>query len=97
MVSKPQASPKRLASIASESRDAEGAGYERFHPHMTKTALISGITGQDGSFLAELLLEKDYQVYGIIRRSSSFNTDRIDHLYRIRTRKARASVWSTET
>src|SRR5690349_25093768 len=48
---------------------------------MSKTALISGITGQDGSFLAELLLEKDYEVYGIIRRSSSFNTDRIDHLY----------------
>jgi GDPmannose 4,6-dehydratase len=48
---------------------------------MTKTALISGITGQDGSFLAELLLEKDYDVYGIIRRSSSFNTERIDHLY----------------
>jgi GDPmannose 4,6-dehydratase len=48
---------------------------------MTKTALISGITGQDGSFLAELLLEKGYEVYGIIRRSSSFNTDRIDHLY----------------
>src|SRR5712691_6963598 len=48
---------------------------------MTKTALISGITGQDGSFLTELLLEKGYEVYGIIRRSSSFNTDRIDHLY----------------
>jgi GDPmannose 4,6-dehydratase len=48
---------------------------------MAKTALISGITGQDGSFLTELLLEKDYDVYGIIRRSSSFNTDRIDHLY----------------
>jgi GDPmannose 4,6-dehydratase len=48
---------------------------------MTKTALISGITGQDGSFLAEVLLEKGYDVYGIIRRSSSFNTDRIDHLY----------------
>jgi GDPmannose 4,6-dehydratase len=48
---------------------------------MTKTALISGITGQDGSFLAELLLEKGYDVYGIIRRSSSFNTERIDHLY----------------
>ena len=48
---------------------------------MTKTALISGITGQDGSFLTELLLKKGYQVYGIIRRSSSFNTDRIDHLY----------------
>jgi GDPmannose 4,6-dehydratase len=48
---------------------------------MPKTALISGITGQDGSFLAELLLDKGYQVYGIIRRSSSFNTNRIDHLY----------------
>ncbi len=48
---------------------------------MTKRALITGITGQDGSFLTELLLEKDYEVYGIIRRSSSFNTDRIDHLY----------------
>src|SRR5882762_7895815 len=48
---------------------------------MAKTALISGITGQDGSFLAELLLDKGYDVYGIIRRSSSFNTDRIDHLY----------------
>jgi GDPmannose 4,6-dehydratase len=46
-----------------------------------KKALISGITGQDGSYLAELLLEKDYEVYGIIRRSSSFNTGRIDHLY----------------
>ncbi|HEY6329604.1 MAG TPA: GDP-mannose 4,6-dehydratase [Blastocatellia bacterium] len=44
-------------------------------------ALITGITGQDGSFLAELLLEKGYEVYGVIRRSSSFNTDRIDHLY----------------
>jgi GDPmannose 4,6-dehydratase len=48
---------------------------------MTKRALITGITGQDGSFLAELLLEKGYEVYGVIRRSSSFNTERIDHLY----------------
>src|SRR5207253_7122247 len=48
---------------------------------MAKIALISGITGQDGSYLAEFLLEKDYQIYGIIRRSSSFNTERIDHLY----------------
>jgi GDPmannose 4,6-dehydratase len=48
---------------------------------MTKRALITGITGQDGSFLTELLLKKGYEVYGIIRRSSSFNTDRIDHLY----------------
>lgn len=45
------------------------------------TALITGITGQDGSFLAEFLLEKGYQVHGIIRRSSSFNTGRIEHLY----------------
>ena len=46
-----------------------------------KTALITGITGQDGSYLAELLLEKGYVVHGIKRRSSSFNTDRIDHLF----------------
>ncbi|HBC20555.1 MAG TPA: GDP-mannose 4,6-dehydratase [Porphyromonadaceae bacterium] len=46
-----------------------------------KTALITGITGQDGSFLAELLLDKGYEVHGIIRRSSSFNTSRIEHLY----------------
>ena len=48
---------------------------------MPKKALITGITGQDGSYLAELLLAKDYEVHGIIRRSSSFNTARIDHLY----------------
>ena len=47
---------------------------------MRKKALITGVTGQDGSYLAELLLEKDYEVHGIIRRSSSFNTGRIDHL-----------------
>lgn len=46
-----------------------------------KTALITGITGQDGSYLAELLLEKKYEVHGIVRRSSSFNRERIDHLY----------------
>lgn len=46
-----------------------------------KKALITGITGQDGSYLAELLLEKGYEVHGVIRRSSTFNTDRIDHLY----------------
>jgi GDPmannose 4,6-dehydratase len=46
-----------------------------------KRALITGITGQDGSYLTELLLEKDYEVHGIIRRSSTFNTDRIDHIY----------------
>lgn len=46
-----------------------------------KTAMITGITGQDGSYLAELLLEKGYEVHGIMRRASSFNTNRIDHLY----------------
>ena len=49
-----------------------------------KRALLTGITGQDGSYLAELLLAKGYEVHGIIRRSSSFNTARIDHLYRDR-------------
>lgn len=48
---------------------------------MRKKALITGVTGQDGSFLAEFLLAKDYEVYGIIRRSSSFNTGRIEHIY----------------
>ncbi len=48
---------------------------------MAKRALITGITGQDGSYLAELLLAKGYEVHGLIRRSSSFNTERIDHIY----------------
>ncbi len=47
-----------------------------------KRALITGITRQDGSYLAELLLGKGYEVHGVIRRSSSFNTDRIGHLYK---------------
>ena len=48
---------------------------------MTKRALITGITGQDGSYLAELLLSKGYDVYGVVRRSSSFNTERLDRIY----------------
>ena len=48
---------------------------------MTQKALITGITGQDGSYLAEFLLSKNYEVHGLIRRSSTFNTDRIDHIY----------------
>ena len=48
---------------------------------MTKVALITGVTGQDGAYLSELLLSKGYEVHGIKRRSSLFNTDRIDHLY----------------
>ena len=48
---------------------------------MSKVALITGVTGQDGAYLSELLLNKGYEVHGIKRRSSLFNTDRIDHLY----------------
>jgi GDPmannose 4,6-dehydratase len=47
-----------------------------------KRALLTGVTGQDGSYLAEFLLQKDYEVHGIIRRASSFNTDRLDASYR---------------
>jgi GDPmannose 4,6-dehydratase len=63
------------------------ANSDDAHPYLprvegtTKRALITGISGQDGSYLAELLLEKGYEVHGIVRRSSSFNTHRIDHLY----------------
>ena len=49
---------------------------------MKKIALITGVTGQDGAYLAELLLNKNYEVHGIKRRASSFNTSRIDHLYK---------------
>ena len=48
---------------------------------MTRVALITGITGQDGSYLAELLLSKGYEVHGLIRRASTFNTARIEHIY----------------
>tara|TARA_B100000768_G_C11244821_1_gene361258 strand:- start:354 stop:548 length:195 start_codon:yes stop_codon:yes gene_type:complete len=48
---------------------------------MSKVALITGVTGQDGSYLAEFLLEKGYVVHGLKRRSSNFNTKRIDHIY----------------
>ena len=49
---------------------------------MAKVALITGVTGQDGSYLSEFLLSKGYEVHGIIRRASTFNTSRVDHLYR---------------
>jgi GDPmannose 4,6-dehydratase len=68
--------PGRVAGHDAETRrhtDDRGA--------MTKTALITGITGQDGAYLAELLLERGYVVHGIKRRASLFNTDRVDHLY----------------
>lgn len=54
---------------------------------MSKTALITGITGQDGSYLAELLLDKGYVVHGLVRRSSTFATERIDHIYQDRHKK----------
>ena len=50
-------------------------------PNTRKVALITGVTGQDGSYLAEFLLEKGYEVHGIKRRSSQFNTQRVDHIY----------------
>jgi len=59
---------------------------------MTKKALITGITGQDGSYLTEFLLDKGYEVYGIIRRSSSFNTERIDHIYQDSHEKRRKLI-----
>jgi transposase-like protein len=66
---------------------ASNLEFETVHPKhrkasvAVKKALITGITGQDGSYLAELLLAKGYEVHGIIRRASTFNTERIDHLY----------------
>ncbi len=61
-----------------------------------KVALITGITGQDGSYLAEFLLEKGYEVHGIKRRASSLNTQRIDHLYRDRHDIEKESEPSTQ-
>ena len=60
---------------------------------MGKVALITGITGQDGAYLAEFLLNKGYMVHGIKRRASSFNTDRIDHLYVDPHTEDAASSW----
>jgi GDPmannose 4,6-dehydratase len=57
-----------------------------------KRALVTGITGQDGSYLAELLLSKGYEVHGMIRRASTFNTHRIDHLYEEKTEGARLQL-----
>jgi GDPmannose 4,6-dehydratase len=60
-----------------------------------KVALITGVTGQDGAYLAELLLSKGYEVHGIKRRSSLFNTDRVDHLYRTSTTSASSCTTAT--
>jgi GDPmannose 4,6-dehydratase len=63
-------------------QDTPGRGYPRGWRVGLKKALITGVTGQDGAYLAEFLLGKGYEVHGVKRRASSFNTDRIDHLYR---------------
>src|ERR687894_2147492 len=59
-----------------------GAGCKLGERRSMKKALITGITGQDGSYLTELLLQRGYEAHGLVRRASVFNTDRIDHLYR---------------
>src|SRR5580693_3691209 len=65
----------RISAPRTQPRDKLWSG------ELAKTALITGITGQDGAYLAEFLLAKGYTVHGVKRRASSFNTDRIDHLY----------------
>lgn len=70
-----------VASRREACTAADHQALHRGHRLSAKKALITGVTGQDGSYLAELLLDKGYEVHGIIRRSSSFNTDRIDHIY----------------
>ena len=63
---------------------------------MKKIALITGVTGQDGSYLAELLLKKDYLVHGIKRRTSLINTARIDHIYEENLKKKKISFYIME-
>ncbi len=84
---RPRADPhaSRGERLCPRGRDEVGRllreGRRHRRAHMTKRALITGITGQDGSYLAEFLLDKGYEVHGIKRRASSFNTQRVDHLY----------------
>eukprot|EP00756_Hemistasia_phaeocysticola_P020124 Hpha_TRINITY_DN15702_c6_g3::TRINITY_DN15702_c6_g3_i1::g.37926::m.37926/K01711/gmd, GMDS; GDPmannose 4,6-dehydratase len=77
----PAGSPKAKRLSGNVQMDPAAIGTAHHVVGARKTAFITGITGQDGSYLAELLLEKGYNVHGIIRRSSSFNTARIDHIY----------------
>ncbi len=80
---KPAASPRKPATMASAKKVTAKAAPAKTAPPKgkRKVALITGITGQDGAYLSELLLNKGYEVHGVKRRSSLFNTDRIDHLY----------------
>lgn len=83
-------SPTKEFFVEDENEFVQDGIYTR----KPMVALITGITGQDGSYLAELLLEKGYIVHGIIRRSSSFNTGRIEHLYKYREAKKKSvSTW----
>ena len=75
---------KRPVPISQVGEMSEEPETKKIKTDGPKRALLTGITGQDGSYLAELLLEKGYEVHGIIRRSSTFNTSRIDHIYRDR-------------
>jgi GDPmannose 4,6-dehydratase len=78
---KPSRETGRSRGKRSTAASAPHAAAESRKHRPERRALVTGITGQDGSYLAELLLEKGYEVHGVIRRSSSFNTGRIDHLY----------------
>jgi GDPmannose 4,6-dehydratase len=69
------------APLPKRGRKIDGDNLPPSESSMTKRALITGVTGQDGSYLAELLIEKGYDVHGLVRRASLFNTDRVDHLY----------------
>src|SRR3989337_1739529 len=76
--------PRKSSFPSSESQTREEEApmsTEILEGRPTRRALMTGVTGQDGSYLAELLLRKGYEVHGVVRRASTFNTDRIDHLY----------------
>nr|XP_016944895.1 GDP-mannose 4,6 dehydratase [Drosophila suzukii] len=77
----PDSKKPRPESSSNGSKDQNGTATGAGGDSRDKVALITGITGQDGSYLAEFLLKKDYTVHGIIRRASTFNTTRIEHLY----------------
>src|SRR5690348_15709506 len=78
-VTRPNSFPRFAPRLRSDREEPESS--RRGDDKVTKTALITGITGQDGSYLAEFLLGKGYEIHGIVRRSSSFNTERLDAIY----------------
>lgn len=77
----PSTTTERSHDQTTEDPSSLKARFSDYAERKEKVALITGVTGQDGSYLAELLLQKGYQVHGLIRRSSSFNTGRVEHLY----------------